>query len=324
MYIESFFGVKGENLTHDMLEQFISSQPEENLHLEFKSGAFFDANKKDDITRAVTSFANSDGGLLIIGVKEKKTDGKSYADSIDGVQVDSKHSKEALENILISSISPKIDLLQILRLEENGRSIFILDIPKSERSPHMASDKRYYKRLNFQKIPMEHYEVEDYLYGRKKTPKLTAKFKFSASQSQNSNLEYTMEISIRNLGKTMAKYVLLVIVVRGISVVPPLPTGFHVSKQDTTETVLQYGPFSNGVVPVVIPPNPSSKEIWTTLGKLTLSATHASGLAVVQYQVMHEDLPVTIGQFVIYSGLAGTSLTNQSKEVSAPNEEVLY
>ena len=77
MNIESLFGVQGSLLTIDILKQFISTQPEENLHLEFKSGAFFDASNKDKITAAVVSFANSDGGVLMIGAKEKKLNGKT-------------------------------------------------------------------------------------------------------------------------------------------------------------------------------------------------------------------------------------------------------
>ena len=62
MNIESIFGVQGSQLTIDLLRRFILTQPEENLHLEFKSGDFFDANNRDNITSTVTSFANSDGG----------------------------------------------------------------------------------------------------------------------------------------------------------------------------------------------------------------------------------------------------------------------
>jgi hypothetical protein len=31
---------------------------------------------------------------------------------------------------------------------------------------HMAEDHRYYKRFNFQSVPMEHYEVEDVMHRR--------------------------------------------------------------------------------------------------------------------------------------------------------------
>lgn len=324
MYIESFLGVRGSLLTMDILRKFISTQPEENLHLEFKSGAFFDTNNKDNITAAVTSFANSDGGVLMVGVREKKLNGKSYAESIDGVQVGPKHTKEALENILISSISPKIDSLQILRLEDNGTSIFILEIPKSERAPHMASDKRYYKRLNFQKIPMENYEVEDYMFGRKKTPRLTAKFNFSDGKIQDNLLSFSMEILVRNLGRIMARYVLLTLEIKGVSVILPVPQGFKVLKQDQNETILQFGPSANGALPVVIMPSPSGQERWTTFGKLMLQSPSAAQIGIITYRAIHEELPETVGQLGINLGYLQPVLSGQSVEAVAPNERVLY
>lgn len=323
-YIETFLGFSADSVTIDALKNFVSRQPEENLHLEFKSGAFFDANNRDKITQAVTSFANSDGGILILGVKEKKAIGKSYADSIDGIQVDPKHSKEALENILMSSISPKIDSLQIIRLEDNERSIFILEIPKSERAPHMASDKRYYKRLNFQKIPMENYEVEDSMFGRKKTPRLTAKFNFSEGKIQNNLLSFSMEVLIRNLGRIMAKYVLFTIEIRGFSIILPVPQVFKVLKQDQKEAILQFGPSANGALPVVIMPSPSGQEIWTTFGKLMLQASSATQIGFITYRLMHEELPETTGQFGINLDFLKPVLSNQSTEIVAPNESVLY
>jgi len=323
-YIKTFLGVSADSVTIEVLKNFISRQPEEDLHLEFKSGAFFDANKKDSLTQTVTSFANSDGGILMLGVKENNVKGKSYADSIDGIQVDPKHSNEALENILISSISPKIDSLQIIRLDSNEKSVFILEIPKSERAPHMASDKRYYKRLNFQKVPMENYEVEDHLFGRKKTPKLTAKFNLSELKYQNNYVSFSMEVLIRNLGRIIAKYVIFMIEVQKGSVVSPLPQGFRVIKKDQNETTLQLGPSANGALPVVIMPSPSCQEQWTTLGKLTLQAPNAAQTVYVSYRLMHEELPETTGEFSINVNPPQSIINNKSYETVAPNEKVLY
>ena len=283
------------------------------MHLEFKSGDTFSSGDRGAITKAVSSLANSDGGILIIGVREKKEKGISRAGSIDGVIDDVKHSKEALENVVVSGISPRITPLCIVRLEDGGKSIFILDVPKSDRAPHMASDKRYYKRLNYQKVPMEHYEVEDYLYGRRKTPRLTAKFNFSLGKPIGDVLPVSMEILLRNLGKIMARYILFTIDIRGIGVVSQ-PSNFHVLKKEPNETALQYGPFLNGVAPVVLPPSPSEQEIWTSLGAVILQRPSPSQLGSISYRIMHQELPVTTGQFEL----------NQSIKATAPNENIWY
>jgi hypothetical protein len=37
----------------------------------------------------------------------------------------------------------------------------VVIIPHSQRAPHMASDNRFYKRFNFESVPMQEYEVRD-------------------------------------------------------------------------------------------------------------------------------------------------------------------
>lgn len=322
--IEAFFKVRREDLTIETLKDFISTHPEENLHMEFKSGQFFSYDHRVGISKEVSSFANSDGGILIIGVTEKKDKGKSFADKLDGVLISPKHSKESLENILISNISPPIDSVNITPLEENGMNVFVLEIPQSERAPHMASDNRYYKRLNFQSVPMEQYELEYYLLGRKKTPRLTAKFVLSSWKIQNDNLNFSMEILIRNLGRIMAKYVLLIIGLSGFSVISPIPPGFKVLKQDVEGTNLQYGPYANGVTPVIIMPSPSGQERWTTLGKLTLQIQNQAQGGSISYSMLHEELPETMGQILLDPNTIQALLNGDSFDRVPTNEKFLF
>ena len=186
-----------------------------------------------------------DGGILILGIieKQEKSNGYfySYAESIEGIIADAKHTKETLENILTSTISPKIDNLEIYKVEIDGKNVFILEIPKNERAPHMAYDHRYYKWLNFQKQPMENYEVEDAMFGRRKISKLTAKFKFANAVYNSNFISFTMDISICNIGKIMAKYVAMIINIKGIKTVKP-PKGFRIVSQEQNSITLQYGP----------------------------------------------------------------------------------
>ena len=321
---EDLFGVERHELTIENFKEFIAREPEETMHLEFKSGDTFSSGDRGAITKAVSSFANSDGGILIIGVKEIKMKGISHAGPIDGVKADAKHSKEALENVIVSGISPRIAPLYIVRLDEDGKSIFILDIPKSGRAPHMASDKRYYRRQNFQKVPMEHYEVEDYLFGRRSTPRLTAKFSLSLGKLTRDALRFSMEILLRNHGKSMARYVLFTLQIKGMAVTLPPPSNCQVLKNDPEETILQFGPFSNGVAPVVVPPSPSDQEIWMSLGAITLKMPNLPQLKFISYRIMHQELPVTDGQFTVDANVIANMIAIQSMEVNAPNENISY
>jgi hypothetical protein len=93
-------------------------------------------------------------------VEDKKTHLPIRID--DGVS-GPKISREWLENIIRSHITPLIDGLTIVPIPlPNGNSMFVVDIPKSYRAPHQELDtKKYYKRFNFSSHAMEDYEIND-------------------------------------------------------------------------------------------------------------------------------------------------------------------
>lgn len=148
----------------DDIDALISSHCEENIHLDFKAAGAIDRTKTDEISKDISAFANSDGGVIIYGLSEKDHVAceKSY---IDG----NVYTKEWLEQIISSKIHRPIEGITIFPLRENNdisKSIYVVRIPRSNMTPHMAADHRYYKRQNFKNVLLEEYEVRD-LFGRK-------------------------------------------------------------------------------------------------------------------------------------------------------------
>ncbi|HUW34061.1 MAG TPA: ATP-binding protein [Planctomycetota bacterium] len=82
-------------------------------------------------------------------------------------------TKEWLEQVIISNIQPRIDSIVInpveLKTQRLGRFAYVVCVPQSDRAPHQANDKRYYKRFNFQSVPMEDHEVRDVMF-RQRVP----------------------------------------------------------------------------------------------------------------------------------------------------------
>lgn len=142
------------------IERMVRDQVQESVHLDYKRSAAADPNKPVEIAKDVSSFANSDGGVVLYGVEEEKDKGIPVRidDGIDPAHC----SKERLEDIITSHITPRPDDVRIRALPlETGRVLYVIEIPKSFRGPHQASDKRYYKRHNFKSSPMEDYEISD-------------------------------------------------------------------------------------------------------------------------------------------------------------------
>jgi len=158
------------NYTLDYINRLIETKAEENLHLDFKaSGALDFSNRiktdeeiKNEIAKDVSAFANSEGGIIIYGLKEKKHIAKKIS-PIDGGEV----SKERLEQIIQSRIKRPIKNLKIkpIRIDDDiQKSIYIVIIPQSDDFPHMSSDGCFYKRNNFNNVKYMEYELRrDYL-----------------------------------------------------------------------------------------------------------------------------------------------------------------
>lgn len=92
-------------------------------------------------------------------------------------------SKEWLEQVINSRIQRRIDGIRINQIElATGKVIYAVCIPQSSRAPHQAADKKFYKRFNFESIPMEEYEIRD-VSRRDESPDLKLTFSVSAEAS---------------------------------------------------------------------------------------------------------------------------------------------
>jgi hypothetical protein len=117
--------------------------------------------KKNELSKDVSALANSAGGILIYGVEENG----HIPIAIDGGLDPNDITKEWLDQVIHSRIQRRIEDVVINQIQlsgkKHGRVIYAVIVPPSQRAPHMASDNRFYKRFNFQSVPMEEYEVRD-------------------------------------------------------------------------------------------------------------------------------------------------------------------
>ncbi len=153
--------------TEAYIQSLIENQVEENLNLDYKACDALGKTerKKNEISKDISAFANSDGGIIIYGVVEGKDDTKHLPVSIDSGFDPAQISKEWLEQVINSRIQRRISGIKIYPVElvqsNPGKYIYVVEIPQSKQAPHQAADKRYYKRFNFESVPMEDYEIRD-------------------------------------------------------------------------------------------------------------------------------------------------------------------
>jgi hypothetical protein len=169
------------------LLRLIADARQEDISLDYKRSDSLakDEAKKTEISKDVSAFANSAGGTIVYGVEEVDQLPVRIDAGCDPKVV----SREWLEQVINSRIQRKIDGLRIKQIELHktspGRVAYVVTVPESLRAPHQASDKKFYKRYNFQSVAMEEYEIRD-VSRRSESPDLSVVFVIN---SQNTKRE---------------------------------------------------------------------------------------------------------------------------------------
>src|SRR5258708_3564509 len=95
----------------DDLLELVNAQAKENIELEFKESASLEntEKKKEEISKDISAFANSAGGVLIYGMVEDGHVAIGLDDGSDPNVV----TKEWLEQVINSTIHRKIESLRV-------------------------------------------------------------------------------------------------------------------------------------------------------------------------------------------------------------------
>jgi hypothetical protein len=180
----------------EQIQRLLTNQEQENAHLEFKAGEGLDKTegRKKDISKDVSSFANSDGGTLIYGIQEGGDHRASAIDPVNGAVL----TKEWLEQVINYNISPRIHGITITPISVDvanpTKIVYAIEIPKGN-TAHQACDHRYYRRYNFTAIPMEDWEVKDIINREQRTlPSVRLRPRF--------NIKYVLDFHPKS-GKTV-------------------------------------------------------------------------------------------------------------------------
>lgn len=135
---------------------------EESMHLEFKSGAIEDSKFADTVTKYVSAFANSEGGLLVVGVEEGKGAGKpNVAIRFSGVD-SAKWPSTRLQDTVEGNVHPYLPGIRYRRWpipdDFEQRILLFIQVPKGT-TAYQASDRFYYGRSEWKAQPLPDHEI---------------------------------------------------------------------------------------------------------------------------------------------------------------------
>ena len=171
------------------LEALWTGNVKESISLEYKASPAVDKKddtKKVEMGRDVSAFANADGGQIIYGMTENDHEPAGLDGGIDGRL----YPEIWFEQILQQHVTPQIPGLRIRHIPLAKPMVaVVIDIPATKGDPHQASDGRYYKRHNFNRLIMEHYEVRDSMR-RAVDPDLVLEFDLMVGQAAYKSVEF--------------------------------------------------------------------------------------------------------------------------------------
>ena len=207
--IKDIFGKDPEKVKINDVRKLIKEKREESHTLEYKSPKIL--NKPVDLSKWVSAFLNSDGGLIIIGVtednpsKKDRIEAKIYPEKIEFVNTE--FNKERVDQIISSNIysavKPDIPIYPLRGSRGVSETIYLIEIPQGNNPPYQAADERYYRRLNSTKYPVKHYEIADF-FGKRRKPNLELIFKLIKASGGIKNT-FDLQVFVTNTGNAIAK-----------------------------------------------------------------------------------------------------------------------
>jgi hypothetical protein len=219
-------------ISSDEIRQLVADGREEDLHLDFKLVADPNLSRDDrrNFAKAVSGFANSDGGLIVWGVDcRKNPDAVDCASNAPGIENPSQfHSR--LTEFTASAANPSVSGVEHRKLPDSSdgdHGFVVTYIPASDGGPHMAKlgEDRYYRRSGASFLKMEHFEIAD-MFGRRPHPKLTVSYKITKwPLGRPDSCRISLFLENRGKGSAQAPY---------LTISYPQPMGFDDLGMDWT------------------------------------------------------------------------------------------
>jgi hypothetical protein len=162
--LESSLGCRVEEATSEAIDRLIEVGAEEGEQLDFKAKNYErDTDAKAELGKDVAAFANTTGGVILIGV----TESSGHAVGKGPVEVSDAEVRR-LRSVLLSWVHPyvPVDICRVPTREDAELGYFLIVVPRSVHEPHAVAepngaDLRYWVRVGTQTRILSEAEVAD-------------------------------------------------------------------------------------------------------------------------------------------------------------------
>lgn len=179
---------------------------------------------RENLSKAVSAFANSGGGVLVLGVQDPK-DGWKVDDGGVSLSIRGRTTREWLEDVVPQLVQHPLQRLNVYAIVANGegseigpdRGVFLIEVPDSQIAPHQATDLRYYARVGGKSHPIGHRFVSD-IFNRPRHPSIDVSVARECSEwvqekdrwgnpTGKSTRSSKLRIRATNTGRALAQFV---------------------------------------------------------------------------------------------------------------------
>lgn len=157
-----------KNITKDDLQSLIDNQVLENKELEYKAYSFPDGkidlsvDQKRKFMKEISAFANTYGGVLIIGIQEDKNHLPVKLNGVGMGLKDFDNWLSSFKQLVLSRIHPHLHGIDCVPVEiDNDNIAIVIFVPKSYARPHGFWNDNLYEFLMRHSNGIAHMDIDD-------------------------------------------------------------------------------------------------------------------------------------------------------------------
>lgn len=170
-----------------VIQRLFDNQIQEGKTLDYKREINLKSNDdKRELLADITSFANTEGGMIIFGIEEKKNEkgeNTGLPERINDLKVDNPDKfLQSLEDIIHNNTEPRLASAQLKFIDYKENQLLLVGIPKYIGLPFMVtlnSTNKFYKRRNTGKYLIDVYELSEIFLKNYKMKERAEQFRVS-------------------------------------------------------------------------------------------------------------------------------------------------
>jgi hypothetical protein len=182
----------------------------EDLHLDCKTWPSKDDEAQRILAKTICGFANSEGGVIVIGLEARSNGDKYDADLIQRpVPVPEPLAvKTRIESLAGDLVEPRVNVsLAVVFNQGTASEGFVLvNVPSTDSLPCRTKKHReFYQRITSGTYPMEYFQLAD-MFGRRHRPILSFYLEEGEIRQEGNELSRSIIIGITNTGRALARF----------------------------------------------------------------------------------------------------------------------